>query len=149
MIEVNEDVGETIGWPELARTVATVYRQLPDRGRAVILTANYGQAGAIDRYGPELGLPRAYSGHNAYGDWGPPPDGSGPVIAVGREPRESPTAPSRASATLAAHMRDCDVVARIDTDAGVDNQEQGTAVMVCSGPRRSWSQEWPGLRHLG
>jgi 4-amino-4-deoxy-L-arabinose transferase-like glycosyltransferase len=138
VIEVNEDVGETIGWPEFAQTIAGVHRELPSRGRSVILTGNYGEAGAIDRYGPPLGLPRAYSGHNAYGDWGPPPDGSGPVIAVGVDPHD-----------LAAHLHDCRVVARIDNDAGVDNEEQGEAVMVCRGPRRPWSQQWPALRNLG
>jgi 4-amino-4-deoxy-L-arabinose transferase-like glycosyltransferase len=138
VISVNEDVGETIGWPEFVETIADVHRELPDRERAVILTGNYGEAGAIDRYGPALGLPRAYSGHNAYGDWGPPPEGRAPVIAVGLSPRDAP-----------AHLHQCSVAARIDNGADVDNQEQGKPVLVCRGPRRPWSQEWPALRHLG
>src|SRR5262249_58451974 len=58
---VNYNLGETIGWRELAGTVAGVYHALPvqERARAVIFTANYGEAGAIDRYGPALGLPHA------------------------------------------------------------------------------------------
>ena len=72
VIAVNDDVGETIGWPEFARIVADVHRGLPSPAEAVILTRNYGEAGAIDRYGPDLDLPPAYSGHNAYGDWGRP-----------------------------------------------------------------------------
>jgi 4-amino-4-deoxy-L-arabinose transferase-like glycosyltransferase len=40
VIDVNEDVGETIGWPEFARTVASVYRELPSGQDAVILTGN-------------------------------------------------------------------------------------------------------------
>ena len=54
-----------------------------ERARAVVVTQNYGQAEAIDRYGPGMGLPRAYSGHNAYFDWGPPPDTGGPVVVIG------------------------------------------------------------------
>jgi 4-amino-4-deoxy-L-arabinose transferase-like glycosyltransferase len=138
VIALNEDVGETIGWPALARTVAGVHRELPDRSRAVILTRNYGEAGAVDRYGPGLGLPRAYSGHNAYADWGPPSVGGAPVIAVGLPARE-----------LATNLRGCRPAARIDNGVGVDNEEQGTTVMVCRGPARPWSQEWPALRHLG
>jgi 4-amino-4-deoxy-L-arabinose transferase-like glycosyltransferase len=138
VIAVNGDVGETIGWPELARTVAGVYRALPRRGGAVILAENYGEAGAIDRYGPGLGLPRAYSGHNAYGDWGAPPPGSAPVIAVGLDPREA-----------GAELRNCRVAARIDNHAGVDNDEQGKPILVCRAPRRAWSAEWDALRHLG
>jgi 4-amino-4-deoxy-L-arabinose transferase-like glycosyltransferase len=149
VIAMNEDVGEMIGWPELVETVAGVYRELPNRGDAVILAGNYGEAGAIDRYGPALGLPRAYSGHNAYGDWGPPAGDSGPVIAVGLEPRDSPVAPARPSAGLGAQLRGCEVVARIDNEADVDNEERGTRVLVCNGPQRPWAQVWPALRHLG
>jgi len=138
VVEVNEDVGETIGWPALARTVARVDRGLPDPAGAVILARNYGEAGARDRYGPGLGLPRVYSGHNAYADWGRPADGAAPVIAVGLDDDQ-----------LAEHLRGCRPVARIDNDAGVDNDEQGRPVSVCAGPRRSWAVEWPGLRHLG
>ena len=148
VIAMNEDVGETIGWPEFAATVADVYRELPDHERAVILAGNYGEAGAIDRYGPALGLPRAYSGHNAYADWGPPPDGNAPVITVGLDPADSPGAPATAD-TVYAQLRDCTLAARIDNDADVDNQERGTRVFVCAGPRDDWSKVWPGFRHLG
>jgi 4-amino-4-deoxy-L-arabinose transferase-like glycosyltransferase len=138
VIAVNEDVGETIGWPELAETVAGVHRRLPRPGRAVILTANYGEAGAIDRYGPALRLPRAYSGHNAYHDRGPPPEGGAPVIVVGAGPDQ-----------VASHLAGCIVAARIHNRAGVENAERGKPVTVCRGPRRSWSRQWPALRHLG
>ena len=137
VIAVNADVGETIGWPEFARTIAAVFHGLPDARGAVILARNYGEAGAIDRYGPALGLPRAASGHNAYGDWGPPPDGAAPVVAIGLRPAD------------VARLRGCRVAARIDNRAGVDNDERGTAVLVCGGPRRPWSRAWPALRHLG
>jgi len=135
VIALNPDLGETIGWPAFAHTVARAY---PPRGtRAVIVTRNYGEAGAIDRYGPGLGLPHAHSGHNAYGDWGSPPNGSAPVVAVGLPPREL------------AQLRTCRVAARIDNGLGVDNDEQGTRVLVCRGPVGSWSHVWPALRHLG
>ncbi len=80
-VAVNYDVGETIGWPGLVAQVSKVYRTLP--AGTVILTANYGEAGAVDRYGPDRGLPGAYSGHMAYYDWGPPPDATDSVLAVG------------------------------------------------------------------
>jgi hypothetical protein len=134
VIALNPDVGETIGWPAFARTIARAY---PEDPRAVILTYNYGEAGAVDRYDTALGLPHAYSGHNAYGDWGPPPNGSAPVVAVGLPLADL------------ARLRGCHVVARIDNGLGIDNDEQGTHVDVCRGPVRPWSQEWPALRHLG
>jgi hypothetical protein len=135
VIAVNGDVGETIGWPDLARTVARVYHRAGSG--AVIFTSNYGEAGAIDRYGPALGLPDAYSGHNAFGYWGPPPDRPGPVVTVGLD------------STELSQFRGCHAVARIHNAAGVDNDENGASVARCSGTRASWSAIWPKLRHLG
>jgi hypothetical protein len=139
IVAMNPDVGETIGWPELARTVAQVAGQVPvGSGPLVILTSNYGEAGAVDRYGPALGLPSAYSGQNAFGDWGPPADRRGPVIAIGFRPRWIETL-----------LNECRVAAHVENAAAIDNDERGQAVLICSGPGRHWSQEWPSLRHLG
>jgi 4-amino-4-deoxy-L-arabinose transferase-like glycosyltransferase len=71
------------GWPELAVAVAGVHRALPpeDRARACVFGQNYGQAGAIDLFGPEHGLPKAISGHNSYHLWGPR-DCTGEVVLV-------------------------------------------------------------------
>jgi 4-amino-4-deoxy-L-arabinose transferase-like glycosyltransferase len=61
------------GWRDLAETVSRIYHDLParDQARACIFAHNYGQAGAIDLFGPRLGLPKAISGHNSYFLWGP------------------------------------------------------------------------------
>ena len=86
VLVMNKEQGEQVGWEELTATVAGVWRQIPGprQATAVIVTRNYGQAGAIERHGPELGLPRPYSGHLSYADRGPPPDThTGPVVLVG------------------------------------------------------------------
>ena len=78
-----------LGWQEIVDTVAEVYRALPtrDRARAGILAMSYSEAGAIDRFGSECGLPGAISPHNSYWLWGTRgADGSVMVIAGG--PRE-------------------------------------------------------------
>jgi hypothetical protein len=63
---------DRFGWENLANTVAQVYKGLPpnQRAQAAIVTGNYGEAGAIDYFGPQLGLPKAISGHNNYWLWG-------------------------------------------------------------------------------
>ena len=73
------------GWPELATTVAGVLKALPrdEQERTCIVTANYGEAGAIDFFGPALGLPPARSGHNTYWLWGPGDCDFSTVIAIG------------------------------------------------------------------
>ncbi|MFL5859882.1 MAG: glycosyltransferase family 39 protein [Solirubrobacteraceae bacterium] len=136
VIAINADAGETIGWPDFARTVADVYRRAP--GHPVIFTSNYGEAGALDRYGPRLGLPGAYSGHNAFADWGPPHKRRGPVVAIGLDTTQ-----------LYAYFEGCRLAARVNNSAGIDNDERGTPIELCSRTRRPWSQVWTSLRHLG
>ena len=138
---VNDDAAETIGWPELVATVAGVHRALPaaEQATAVIVTANYGQAGAIDKYGPALGVPAAYSGHLNFWRWGPPPDTGGPVLFVG----------GWTAAGLAPYCGSAEVAARVDNGYGVDNEEQDTPVWLCRDLRGTWAQLWPRLRRFG
>lgn len=141
---VNYDAGETVGWPAFTATVARAYHALPapSRRQGIILTANYGEAGAVDRYGPALGLPRAYSGHNGYGLWGPPPQGAEPVVVVGYgEPS--------AAAQVTRWFAGCRVVARVDNGHDLDNEEQGAPVRVCERPRQPWPLLWTQVRRLG
>jgi 4-amino-4-deoxy-L-arabinose transferase-like glycosyltransferase len=75
---INNDIKEEIGWPELTETVAGIYAALPteERPQVGILTGNYGEAGAINLYGPAYGMPEAISGINSYwlrGYGDPPP----------------------------------------------------------------------------
>ena len=64
---------DQFGWEEMAATVARVYNNLPPevRPKTAIFGQNYGQAGAIDLFGPKYGLPPAISGHQSYFLWGP------------------------------------------------------------------------------
>ena len=64
---------DQFGWEEMAATVARVYNNLPPevRPQTAIFGQNYGQAGAIDLFGPKYGLPPAISGHQSYFLWGP------------------------------------------------------------------------------
>ncbi len=69
-----QPIGDQFGWPELVRDVAAIYRSLPpdQRARTGIFCGNYGEAGAINLFGPALGLPHAYSRHQNHWFWGPP-----------------------------------------------------------------------------
>ena len=64
---------DQFGWEEMAATVAHFYNSLPPEVRVntAIFGQNYGQAGAIDLFGPKYGLPKAISGHQNYYLWGP------------------------------------------------------------------------------
>ena len=135
--DVNEDAGETVGWPAFARAVARAEATVPAKRRAaaVVFTGNYCEAGAIARYGPALGLPRAYSWHNAYARFGVPKDSAGPVLVLGyRDPD--------------AAFRGCRLAGMIDNGYRLANEEQGGAIFVCAAPRKPWQALWAVLRHL-
>src|SRR4029453_8819015 len=55
---------DQFGWEQMVGLVAHVYHHLrpADEKRAAIFCQNYGEAGAIDFFGPKLGLPPAISG---------------------------------------------------------------------------------------
>jgi 4-amino-4-deoxy-L-arabinose transferase-like glycosyltransferase len=57
--DINEDAIETIGWPVFTATVGRVWNELPEseRSTAVVHASNYGEAGAIARYGPAFRHP--------------------------------------------------------------------------------------------
>jgi hypothetical protein len=65
--------GDMFGWPEMVETVAEIYHNLPpeERAKAAIFALNYGEAGAIDFFGPRYDIPKAISGHQNYYLWGP------------------------------------------------------------------------------
>jgi hypothetical protein len=135
---IGEEQRETIGWPEFVDAVGTAWAQVPpsDRGRAIILTGNYGEAGALEWYRSRAGLPAIYSGHNGFGLWGPPPEGSGPVIVAGYNRADPPG------------ISGCRFAARVENRAGADNEEQGGAVRICPTPSASWRALWPRIVHL-
>jgi len=134
--DVNYDAGETVGWPAFAATIAGVRAGLPAGTEVIVLTGNYGEAGAVDRYLPELAP--AYSGHNSYGTWGPPPEDATTVISVGIPADE-----------LRRWFGSVTAAGRIDNGVGLDNDEQDRTVWVATDRRLPWAELWPQVRHLG
>ena len=133
------EAGETIGWPAYVGEIAGVYRSSPaaQRSSTVILASNYGEAGAVGRFGTAVGLPAAYSGQDSYWYWGPPPATATTAVTVGYPRSQLGFCGSlRYGTTLSNHL-------------GVNDQEQGDPVWVCSRLRRSWRAIWPSQRYLG
>jgi hypothetical protein len=87
LAELPQLYADRFGWEEKAAAVARVYDSLPPEERevAAVFGENYGRAGAIDHFGPELGLPYAISPHNSYWLWGPRHFTGEVVIVLGGE----------------------------------------------------------------
>jgi hypothetical protein len=130
---------DRFGWPEMAETVARVYHSLPpeERAKVAIFGQDYGQAGAIDFYGPKLGLPKAISGHLTYWCWGPR-DHTGEIVIVLGDTRE-------ALERLFESVEEAAVVAN-----PYSMRSQNFTVFVCREPK-GWTFRdiWPRLKNWG
>jgi hypothetical protein len=125
--------GDMYGWPEQAAAVAGVYNALPalDRAQAAVLAKNYGEAAAIDHFGPKLGLPLAISGHNQYGFWGPRGYSGNVVVAIGFT--ESFLRQSFGEVQLAA----------VVSPPHAMPEESNLPIFICRQPKATLQQMWP------
>ena len=135
---INQVTADSIGWPAYVQQVADAAATAPAPG-APIISANYGEAGALARFGPALGLDAAhvFSGHNELWFNGHPADAADAAVFVGYSPR-----------FLAPIFDECEVHGELDNGLGVDNEEQGEPITVCAGMRMPWSEAWPRFAHL-
>jgi 4-amino-4-deoxy-L-arabinose transferase-like glycosyltransferase len=136
VMAINPAQGDTVGWPSFVGTVRRAWLAIPaaERAHTAIFTANYGEAGAIDLLGSRL--PRAYSGHNGFTEWGEPPDSDTSAMLTGFG------APDQ----VGPAFERCRTLAVVNNGVGLNNQEQNDPVMLCR-LRLSWRQAWPSLRH--
>ncbi|QDZ16021.1 glycosyltransferase family 39 protein [Humibacter ginsenosidimutans] len=134
---IDQAIRDQVGWPQYVEEVDDVVHQVASGGDTVIIATNYGEAGALDRYLP-AGSPGVYSGHNALGTLPPPPRSTKTVVFVGAEyPRAE------------LFFQHCVVSGHLDDEVGMDNEEQGQPIAVCTGPTVSMSDLMAKLRHLG
>ncbi len=138
--ELQDNFVEQIGWPELVGQVAEIYGQLPaaEQAQTAILTGNYGEAGAINLYGADHGLPRAISGINSY--WLRGYGESAPTTVIGL---------GFTAAQAAQFFADCTIAGRVTNPYGVENEEYGGAILLCRQPREDWPRLWQQLRSFG
>jgi hypothetical protein len=140
--KMHDQFREEIGWPDLASSVASVYRALPaeERGRAGILTGNYGEAGALNLYGPALGLPHAMSLTNSF--WYRGYDARLPqtVILTGFGLEEGKKL-----------FTSCEVAAKNANPFAVENEESRDHpdILLCRNLRMPWPEYWERSRRFG
>ena len=127
---------DQFGWEEMAGKVAGVFNGLPPevRAKTCVFGQNYGQAGAIDLFGPKYGLPRAISGHQNYFLWGPHGcTGESVIVMAGRQ--ES-LEQEYASVRKAAHV-----------EHRYSMPYEHFDVFYCQGLKRPVSEVWAQVKH--
>ena len=130
-----QDYADMLGWEEQVAAVARVYDSLPpeDRARAVLLASNYGEAGAIDFFGPRYGLPRAVAFVGSYWFFGPGDLPGDVVVMLGFERDE-----------VEDHCGLIEEAARLGHPYAVA-EERDLKVLVCREPARTLQDIWPEL----
>lgn len=129
---------DMFGWEKMVAAVAGAYRTLSpaEKEKCAIMANNYGEAGAIDFFGPTYGLPKAISGHNNYWLWGPRGAGGEVVIRLGGSP-----------ATMKEAYRDV-VQAGMFHDDYCMPYENDMAVWILRGRLRPLRDDWAEFKHF-
>jgi len=132
-LKLPQDYADMLGWPEEVAAVAHVYDSLPAEKRAqVVLGAdNYGEAGALEFYGPRYGLPSVISGAGSYWFFGPGEKPGTVLIVLGGE--KSDLDPFYGTVTEAGRVRN---------DWGVP-EESDVRIFVAENPRGTLQKIWP------
>jgi hypothetical protein len=127
---------DQFGWEELVRNVNEVYQSLPpeDRARTFILAGNYGEAGAIDLFGPKYGLPPAICAHPNYYFWGTRGFESGTMIILQWDKSDL------------EQLFESVVEAKIRFHP-YGMAEENNPIYLCRNPKFKLSEIWPKLKH--
>jgi hypothetical protein len=130
-----QDFADMLGWEEQVAAVAAVYRALPEEERreAVLIAANYGEAGAIDFFGPRHGLPGVVSPAGSYWFFGPGENPGHVAVTIGASAED-----------LAPFFDSLQVGTRVVNEWAVE-EERDVPILVARRPRRSLQEVWPTL----
>jgi hypothetical protein len=139
---MHDQFREEIGWPELAQAVAGVYNALPadERAGTGILAGNYGEAGALNLYGPALGLPYTMSLTNSFWYRSYDPRRPQTVILAGFGLEEGKKL-----------YDSCEVAAKNTNPYDIENEESRDHpdILLCRNLRIPWPEYWQDSRRFG
>ncbi len=128
-----QDYADMRGWEERARAVAAAYRTLKplERAQAIVIGNNYGEAGALEFYGPRLGLPPVVSAAGSFYWFGPGTRPGNVAVTLGEG--EAGLHRLYDSVEAGPHL----------TDSLTVVEERNLTVYVCRGIKRPLQQIWP------
>jgi hypothetical protein len=127
---------DMFGWEEIAQRVAAYYQTLSpeEQRKTAIFANNYGDAGAIDFFGPKYGLPKAIGGHQNYWIWGPR-DYTGESLIVLGEGNEQNMQTKCASYSVIG-----------STEDPLSRRDEWLPIYYCRGFKWNLQTVWPELK---
>lgn len=128
---------DMFGWPELADSVARVAATLPagERARAIVIVDNYGEAGALERFGGGR-LPTIACQHNNWFYWPPAHWDRRTAILLGRD-----------SAEVAGEFSEVRVAGTAGHPLAMP-YERDLPIVVARGFRPDFAKAWIRGRHF-
>ncbi|MBZ5505361.1 MAG: glycosyltransferase family 39 protein [Acidobacteriia bacterium] len=128
---------DEFGWQEMVEKVARVYNSLPaeERARTAIFSNSWGEAAAVDFYGPRYGLPQAISRHNSYWMWGPGKYDGSTMIILRSGGRDEPRL-----------FRSVESVGHVEHPYA--RRDEVFDILLCRGPKASLQEIWPRLKQF-
>lgn len=135
-VALPQHYADEFGWEAMVAAVARVYRSLPldEQAKTAIYASNYGQAAAIDFFGPQYGLPKAICGHQTYFLWGPRHYTGTIVIRLGATAED--VAPLYESVVIAATL---------DNPYALPYEKR--PILVCRHLKANLQEVWPQVKH--
>jgi hypothetical protein len=135
---IPQNLGDQLGWRELASDVSSVYHSLSpeERTRTAIIATNWGEASALDFFGADYALPPALSGQNQYYLWGVHGFEGNIIIYVN----------SSDPSWWAKRCRQSRVAAWFGRNEFADPSERHRPIVLCRGFYRTLANDWPEFR---
>lgn len=126
---------DEFNWQEMVQAVARVYHALTpeEQAKTAIFTDNYGEAAAIDFFGPKYGLPKAISGHQSYFLWGPR-DYTGEIVIRVGAPIEN----------VRSGYENVAVAATIENPYALYYETR--PILLCRGRRENYRKQWANVK---
>jgi 4-amino-4-deoxy-L-arabinose transferase-like glycosyltransferase len=136
VLELPQDYADMLGWEQQVAAVARVFSALPppERERAVLVASNYGEAGALDFFGPKYGLPPAIAPLGSYWFFGPGERPGAVVVSIGTPPEE-----------LLTFFRSA-ILVTIVNEPWVVPEERDVPIVVARDPYRPLQAVWPEFK---
>jgi hypothetical protein len=128
---------DEFGWEEMVAATAQVYHGLSpqEQTKTAIFANNYGEAGAIDFFGPNYGLPKAISGHQNYFLWGPRNYTGEIVIVLGSANPDNDQ----------QFFDSVQVAAELHNAYSLPSEQR--PILLCRGLKQNLQTLWPNLKH--
>lgn len=126
-----QDFADMLSWETMTQKVARAYASLDstEKAHTLLFCDNYGQAGAVNYYGPKYHLPLAYSDNASFLYWMPPKVDPFDVLLLVTDDREE---------MQHAFIKEFRSVQLVDSIANPYAIENGSLIILFKGPSQAF-----------